>query len=78
MLYREQYQWNLSAIQAEAGWDITKGDEHIIIAVIDTGVDLDHPDLRRRITNGYNVLLNNNFPDDDNGHGTHVAGIIAS
>lgn len=78
LLYREQYQWNLSAIQAEAGWDITKGDEHIIIAVIDTGVDLDHPDLRRRITNGYNVLLNNNFPDDDNGHGTHVAGIIAS
>lgn len=78
LLYREQCQWNLSAIQAEAGWDITKGDEHIIIAVIDTGVDLDHPDLRRRITNGYNVLLNNNFPDDDNGHGTHVAGIIAS
>ncbi|RTR31151.1 peptidase S8 [Robertmurraya yapensis] len=78
LLYREQYQWNLSAIQAEAGWDITKGDEHIIIAVIDTGVDLDHPDLRRRLTNGYNVLLNNNFPDDDNGHGTHVSGIIAS
>src|SRR5690606_38979793 len=62
LLYREQCQWNLSATQAEAGWDITKGDEHIIIAVIDTGVDLDHPDLRRRITNGYNVLLNNNFP----------------
>ncbi|MCM3116928.1 S8 family peptidase [Neobacillus sp. MER 74] len=78
LLYREQYQWNLSAIQAEAGWDITKGDEHIIIAVIDTGVDLDHPDLRRRLTNGYNVLLNNDFPDDDNGHGTHVSGIIAS
>ncbi|MCP1190070.1 S8 family peptidase [Priestia flexa] len=78
LLYKEQYQWNLSAIQAEAGWDITKGDEHIIIAVIDTGVDLDHPDLRRRLTNGYNVLLNNNFPDDDNGHGTHVSGIIAS
>ncbi|KZB91488.1 peptidase S8 [Bacillus sp. VT 712] len=78
LLYKEQYQWNLSAIQAEAGWDITKGDEHIIIAVINTGVDLDHPDLRRRLTNGYNVLLNNNFPDDDNGHGTHVSGIIAS
>ncbi|WP_347834914.1 S8 family serine peptidase [Gracilibacillus sp. JCM 18860] len=51
-------------------------DEHIIIAVIDTGVNLDHPDMRRRITNGYNVLLNNNFPDDDNGHGTHGAGSI--
>jgi thermitase len=78
VLYREQYQWNLPVIQAEAGWDITKGDKHIIIAVIDTGVDLDHPDLKKRLTNGYNVLENNNFPDDDNGHGTHVAGIIAS
>lgn len=78
LLYREQYQWNLPVIQTEAGWDITKGDEHIIIAVVDTGVDLDHPDLRRRLTNGYNVLENNEFPDDDNGHGTHVAGIIAS
>ncbi|MCM3125427.1 MULTISPECIES: S8 family peptidase [unclassified Mesobacillus] len=56
----------------------TTGDEHIIIAVIDTGVDLDHPDLSRRLTNGYNVLENNDFPDDDNGHGTHVSGIIAS
>ena len=78
LLYREQYQWNLPVIRAEAGWDITTGNEHIIIAVIDTGIDLDHPDLRRRITNGYNVLENNDFPDDDNGHGTHVSGIIAS
>jgi subtilisin family serine protease len=45
---------------------------------VDSGVDLDHPDLKGRLTNGYNVLENNQFPDDDNGHGTHVAGIIAS
>jgi thermitase len=77
-LYREQYQWNFPVIQTEGGWNITKGDEHIVIAVVDTGVDLDHPDVRRRLTNGYNVIENNNFPDDDNGHGTHVAGIIAS
>lgn len=78
LLYREQYQWNLPVIQTEAGWDITKGDEKIIIAVVDTGVDLNHPDLRKRLTKGYNVLENNDYPDDDNGHGTHVAGIIAS
>ncbi|MGG6449479.1 S8 family peptidase [Pseudobacillus badius] len=78
LLYREQYQWNLPIIQAEAGWDITTGDEHIIIAVIDTGVDLDHPDLSGRLTNGYNVLENNDFPDEDSGHGIHVSGIIAS
>ncbi len=78
LLYQEQYQWNFPVIRTEEGWDITKGDKHIVIAVVDTGVDLDHPDLRRRITSGFNVLENNNFPDDDNGHGTHVAGIIAS
>ncbi|PLT29965.1 S8 family peptidase [Peribacillus deserti] len=77
-LYRRQYQWNLPVIQTEEGWDITRGSKNVIIAVVDTGVDLDHPDLERRITRGYNVLAKNSNPDDDNGHGSHVAGIIAS
>jgi thermitase len=77
-LYTEQYQWNLPVIQAEAGWDRTQGNENIVIAVVDTGVDMNHPDLKNRLTQGYNVLENNHHPDDDNGHGTHVAGIIAS
>ena len=77
-LYTEQYQWNLPVIQTEAGWDLTQGNEDIVIAVVDTGVDLNHPDLKNRLTKGFNVIENNQFPDDDNGHGTHVAGIIAS
>ncbi|MBM7693896.1 subtilisin family serine protease [Peribacillus deserti] len=77
-LYRRQYQWNLPVIQTEEGWDITRGSENVVIAVVDTGVDLDHPDLKRRITRGYNVIARNSSPDDDNGHGSHVAGIIAS
>ncbi|WP_409298520.1 S8 family peptidase [Peribacillus sp. SCS-26] len=77
-LYRKNYQWNLHSVRAEEGWDITKGDKGIKIAVIDTGVDLDHPDLKQRLVRGYNVLAKNNNADDDNGHGTHVAGIIAS
>jgi thermitase len=76
-LYR-QHQWNLPMIKAEAGWDLTRGDENVVIAVIDTGIELDHPDLSGRITNGYNVLNDNDDPSDNNGHGTHVAGIIAS
>ncbi|TYS47807.1 S8 family peptidase [Bacillus infantis] len=77
-LYREKYQWNLPAIDIEKAWDISKGDEDIIIAVVDTGVDMDHPDLRKRLMKGYNVMQNSSDFDDDNGHGTHVAGIIAS
>jgi thermitase len=78
LLYQEQYQWNFPVIRTEGGWNITKGMEDTVIAVVDTGVDLDHPDLRKRLTNGYNVIEDNDFPDDDNGHGTHVSGIIAS
>lgn len=78
LLYQEQYQWNLPVIRTEVGWDVTRGKEDIIIAVVDTGVDLQHPDLKNRLIQGYNVIENNHFPDDDNGHGTHVAGIIAS
>jgi thermitase len=78
LLYRENYQWNLPAIDIEKAWDISKGDEDVIIAVVDTGVDMDHPDLRRRLMEGYNVMQNSSDYDDDNGHGTHVAGIIAS
>lgn len=78
LLYQEQYQWNLPVIRTEVGWDVTRGKEDITIAIVDTGIDLNHPDLKNRLTEGYNVIENNNYPDDDNGHGTHVAGIIAS
>jgi thermitase len=78
LLYQENYQWNLPVIGTEQGWTVTRGTEEIEIAIVDTGVDLDHPDLRNRIVKGYNVINEKTDPDDDNGHGTHVAGIIAS
>ncbi|MEH7382899.1 S8 family peptidase [Bacillus sp. JJ1533] len=77
LLYND-FQWNLRMIDSENGWGITQGSDQVKIAIVDTGVDLDHPDLVNRIAGGYNVLKDNNVPDDDNGHGTHVAGIIAS
>ncbi|WP_251548641.1 S8 family peptidase [Neobacillus muris] len=76
--YYSGYQWNLPAIGTEDGWNITRGSKNVKIAVVDTGVDLDHPDLAGRLIEGYNAVDDNNNPDDDNGHGTHVAGIIAS
>ncbi|RSD26054.1 S8 family peptidase [Mesobacillus subterraneus] len=78
LLYQEKYQWNLPVIGTEQGWQVTRGKEEIEIAVVDTGVDLDHPDLKNRLVKGYNVINERAEPDDDNGHGTHVAGIIAS
>lgn len=49
----------------------------IVVAVIDTGIDADHVFLKDRIINsGVDLIENDNNPDDDNGHGTHVAGII--
>jgi thermitase len=76
--YYQSYQWNLPAVGTEEGWNITRGSKNIKIAVVDTGVDLDHPDLKGRLVEGFNALDHNSPPEDDNGHGTHVAGIIAS
>ncbi|HEX3014496.1 MAG TPA: S8 family peptidase, partial [Methanobacterium sp.] len=93
-------QWGLSQINASEAWNITTGSHKVIIAVIDSGIDLTHPDLKANIWvnqgeipgngidddhNGYiddvygwNFVSNNNKVTDDDGHGTHVAGIIAA
>jgi subtilisin family serine protease len=66
-------------IKATAAWEETKGDGDIVIAVIDTGVDLRHPDLKNKIANSGRDFVNDDFEaTDDHGHGTHVAGIAAA
>lgn len=77
LLY-SKYQWNLPIIETEAGWGVGKGSENVIVAVVDTGADLDHPDLQGRLITGYNVVDPTSPPMDDVGHGTHVAGIISA
>src|SRR5690606_24501924 len=72
------YQWNLPNIATLRGWQLSKGSEAVKVAVIDTGVDLDHPDLVGRLAEGINFVDENSPPEDDVGHGTHVAGIIAA
>ena len=93
-------QWGLSQINATEAWNITTGSHNVIIAVIDSGIDLNHPDLKSNIWvntgeipgngvdddhNGYiddvygwNFVADNNNVKDDDGHGTHVSGIIAA
>ena len=71
-------QWNLPLIKADKAWQINTGDPKIKIAVVDTGVDLNHPDLHGKLADGVNILDPSKPPQDDNGHGTHCAGIIAA
>lgn len=79
------YQWGLNKIQAPAAWDITTGSSDIVIAVVDTGIDLNHPDLScpGKLTPGWDFVNQDAMPDDDHrskgfGHGSHVAGIAAA
>lgn len=74
----DRYQWNLPQIETEAGWNITKGSQDVIAAVIDTGVDIKHPDLSNQLVSGYNVVNPGSDPMDDVGHGTHVAGVVGA
>ena len=73
------YQWNLTKISIPEAWDITTGSVQNTVAVVDTGISTTHPDLPNgNIIMGYDFVNNDNFPVDDHGHGTHIAGIIGA
>ncbi|MCR8641959.1 S8 family peptidase [Paenibacillus sp. N1-5-1-14] len=75
----DRYQWNLKQIGSEAGWQAERGGNNTtIVAVIDTGVDLTHPDLQAHLINGYNLVDPTTTPNDDVGHGTHVSGVVGA
>ena len=70
--------WAIPKISAPAAWDITTGSPSVKICVVDTGVDYTHPDLAANVLPGYNAITGQADAMDDNGHGTHVAGIIGA
>lgn len=84
------YQWNFEnavtgGIRMDEAWSIEEGDPNVVVAVVDTGVAYENhgaytpaPDLAQtRFVPGYDFVHDNNHPNDDNGHGTHVTGTIA-
>jgi serine protease len=85
-----KYQWHLDnpvygGIHMEKAWDISKGSNSVIVAVVDTGIAYENygiyckaPDFAQTcFVQGYDFVNNDAHPNDDNGHGTHVAGTIA-
>ncbi len=89
------FQWGPQAIACEAAWEVETGHEDTVIAIVDSGVDLDHDDLQSKLASGFDFVdfqgsggwryqllgdykTRDQVPDDEDGHGTHCAGIAAS
>lgn len=70
-------QWHLDRVRAPLGWDAGKAAD-VVVAVLDTGVALEHPDLVGRTVPGVDLVDRGTPPDDENGHGTLVAGLVAA
>ena len=69
--------WGVARVNAPGAWNFTEG-AGVKVAVIDTGINYNHPDLQANYAGGYNAINPNAAPLDDQGHGTHVAGTIAA
>ncbi len=69
--------WGVERVNAPSAW-ATSTASGINVAIIDTGIDLTHPDLQANIKSGFNAIRPGKSANDDNGHGTHVAGIVAA
>jgi serine protease len=81
-----RYQWNFDQIRVPEAWDLTGGGRSdVIVAILDTGIAFENysdyvkaPDLAgTHFVAGYDFINDDNHPNDDEGHGTHVAGTVA-
>jgi subtilisin family serine protease len=73
----ETVDWGITRIGADKVWEESTGNG-FTVAIIDTGIQLDHPDLQGNIVSGYDFVNDRENATDDHGHGTHVAGIVAA
>ena len=76
--FQPETQWGLFRIEAPAAWNQTLGNG-VRVAVVDSGIDADHPDLASKIAIQKDLVNNDGVAEDDaHGHGTHVAGTIGA
>ena len=73
----EDIGWHLDAIHLKQGWAMTQGSPNVKVAIIDDGIQANHPMFKGRIVNAYNVFTQNNTLSVGEGHGTHTAGLAA-
>lgn len=71
-------QWHYPQIGLPAAWELTIGAEDRVVAIVDGGLDVTHPDLAARVVPGYDFVLNTTAMIDADGHGTHVAGTVGA
>lgn len=69
--------WHLPKIQSPLAWNVSAG-SNVVVAVLDSGVNFQHPDLAGNLLPGYDFVWDDNDPSDDFGHGTAVAGAVAA
>ena len=75
-----KYQWYIPYTKSDKAWSLVNQKREVKVAVLDTGVDYTHPDLKNKVLvdEGYNFVNNNYNVMDYDGHGTHISGIIAA
>jgi subtilisin len=76
---KDEIPWGLQRVNAQAGWARANRGKGVKVAVIDTGIDYNHPELKHVVVGGWNATSSNGAAwKDDHGHGTHVSGTIAA
>lgn len=70
--------WGIRKVKAPEAWEKAgRGSPSVTVAIVDTGIDYTHPDLKSHTAMGYNAITDAMDGMDDHSHGTHVAGTIA-
>jgi len=75
MFEKQYHHVNIKSLD---GWAVEQGNKDLVLSIVDTGVDFNHPDLKDKMLPGYNTVDDKPGVEDGNGHGTHCAGIAAA